>query len=154
MLGRDVGNEKAPEPSSATWHFDGRYKDDGNIDQFYSKLAIEDANTQKELYSDEIFVNKPLRYGGATIYQADWAIDRLQMFINGFPVVVPCKSLPADGGDRSWAAFLPLELVTAKDPAAVKQITKPKEGIVFIVQNMRNVQAKLSELFTTTALSR
>lgn len=116
------------------------YKDDGNIDQFYSKLAIEDANTQKELYSDEIFVNKPLRYGGATIYQADWAIDRLQMFINGFPVVVPCKSLPADGGDRSWAAFLPLELVTAKDPAAVKQITKPKEGIVFIVQNMRNVQ--------------
>ena len=28
-----------------------RYKDDGNIDQFYSKLAIQDARTQQELYS-------------------------------------------------------------------------------------------------------
>ena len=71
-------------------------------------------------------------------------------FVNGFPVVVPCKALPADGGERSysglvfgtcslkvfaicweqllhnsdlsiefelerWAAFLPLELVTAKE---------------------------------------
>lgn len=116
------------------------YKDDGNIDQFYSKLAIEDENTQKEVYSDEIYVNKPLRYGGATIYQADWGIDRLQMFVNGFPIVVPCKAVPADGGERSWAAFLPLELVTAKDPSTVKQISKPKEGIVFIVNNMRNVQ--------------
>ena len=131
-----------------------RYKEDGNIDQFYSKLAVEDAKTQEELYSDEIYVNKPLRYGGATppglifcllcclfarIYQADWAIDRLQMFVNGYPVVVPCKSIPADGRDRQWAAFLPFELVNAKDPSQVT-VTKPKEGIVFIVQNMRNVQ--------------
>jgi len=116
------------------------YKDRGNIDQFYSKLAIEDENTQKEMYSDEIYVNKPLRYGGATIYQADWAIDRLQLFVNGLPVVVPCRAIPADGGERSWAAFLPLELVTAKDPSTVKEIAKPKEGIVFIVNNMRNVQ--------------
>lgn len=71
-------------------------------------------------------------------------------FVNGFPVVVPCKALPADGGERSysglvfgtcslkvfaicweqllhnsdlsiefklerWAAFLPRELVTAKE---------------------------------------
>lgn len=52
----------------------------------------------------------------ARIYQADWAIDRLQMFVNGYPVVVPCKPIPADGRDRQWAAFLPLELVNAKVP--------------------------------------
>ncbi|CAJ1372255.1 unnamed protein product [Effrenium voratum] len=116
------------------------YKDDGTIDQFYSKLAIEDAKTNERLYSDEIYVNKPLRYGGATIYQADWGIDRMQMYLNGYPIVVPCKALPVEDGERSWAAFLPLELVAAKDPTTVKQIAKPKEGIVMVLNNMRNVQ--------------
>ncbi|CAE7567287.1 CCS1, partial [Symbiodinium pilosum] len=116
------------------------YKDDGTIDQFFSKLAIEDSKTSERLYSDEIFVNKPLRFGGGTIYQADWGIDRLQMYLNGYPIVVPCKSLPPDKGERSWAAFLPLELVTAENPTTVKQITKPKEGIVLVLNNMRNVQ--------------
>merc|ERR1711963_364512 len=69
------------------------YKDDGTIDQFYSKLAIQDSGNKELLYSDEIYVNKPLRYGGATFYQADWGIDRLQMYLNGQPVVVPCKPL-------------------------------------------------------------
>ncbi|CAE7876341.1 CCS1 [Symbiodinium sp. KB8] len=116
------------------------YKDDGTIDQFFSKLAIEDSKTRERLYSDEIFVNKPLRFGGGTIYQADWGIDRLQMYLNGYPIVVPCKSLPPEKGERSWAAFLPLELVTAENPTTVKQITKPKEGIVLVLNNMRNVQ--------------
>lgn len=33
-----------------------------------------------------------------------------------------------------------------EDPSAVKEVTKPKEGFVFIVQNMRNVQAGTTSL--------
>ncbi|CAE8629599.1 unnamed protein product [Polarella glacialis] len=115
------------------------YRDDGEIDQYYSKLEVQDSRTKEKLYSDEIYVNKPLRFGGATIYQADWGIDRLQMYVNGFPIVVPCKPIKEEG-QRSWGAFLPLELITAKDPSTVKKITRPSEGIVLIVSNMRNVQ--------------
>jgi len=116
------------------------YKDDGTVDQFFSKLKIEDARNNQILYSDEIYVNKPMRYGGATFYQADWGIDRLQMYLNGQPLVVPCKQLPPADGERSWAAFLPLELVKAKDPSSVKTVKNPQEGIVLVIGNMRNVQ--------------
>eukprot|EP00933_Yihiella_yeosuensis_P038299 TRINITY_DN32238_c0_g1_i1.p1 TRINITY_DN32238_c0_g1~~TRINITY_DN32238_c0_g1_i1.p1 ORF type:complete len:610 (+),score=127.75 TRINITY_DN32238_c0_g1_i1:67-1896(+) len=114
------------------------YRDDGEIEQYYSKLVLEDARSQEQLYSDQIFVNKPLRYGGATIYQADWSIDRLQVYVNGVALVVPCKQVPGDS--RSWGAFLPIELVQAKDPSKVQKISRPREGIVFVMSNMRNVQ--------------
>lgn len=116
------------------------YRDDGEIDQFYSTLVIENLKTKEELYRDEIFVNKPLRYGGATLYQADWGIDRLQLYVNDVALVVPVKSIPSNGGERAWGAFIPVELVTAKDPSNVKRLTKPQEGIVFVMSNMRNVQ--------------
>jgi len=117
-----------------------KYRDDGEIDQFYSKLVLEDAKTKDRLFNDEIYVNKPLRYGGATVYQADWSLDRLQLYLNGQQIVVPLKALPDETGARAWGAFLPEEFVTAKDPSSVKRISKPNEGIVLVVENMRNVQ--------------
>jgi len=116
------------------------YQSNGQVDQFYSRLVVEDIKSKERLYTDEIYVNKPLRYGGATIYQADWAIDRLQLYVNNFPVVVPLKKLPDSDGQRAWGAFLPLELVTSKDPGSVKKIAEPNKGIVLVVENMRNVQ--------------
>jgi len=124
------------------------YRDDGAIDQFYSKLAIEDAKTKERILNDEIFVNKPLRYGGATIYQADWAIDRIQLYLNGVPLVVPLKSIPDQGrggNDRTWGAFLPNELVLAQDPNSVKKIKNPNDGVVLVVENLRNVQVYTSD---------
>lgn len=115
------------------------YQEDGKIDQFYSKLTVEDAKTKQRLYNDEIYVNKPLRFGGATLYQANWGIDRLQLYLNGYPIVVPLKQLP-DREDRAWAAFLPEELVKAKDPSVVKQLSSVETGVVLVVENMRNVQ--------------
>jgi len=116
------------------------YRDNGQIEQFYSQLDVEDGRTKESLLKDEIFVNKPLRYGGATIYQADWGIDRLQLYLNGAQIVVPLKQLPDDGGGRAWGAFLPEELVTAKDPSTVRKIKNPNEGVVLVVENFRNVQ--------------
>jgi len=116
-----------------------KYREGGEVEQFFSKLTVLD-NAGGEVYQDEIYVNKPLAYGGATVYQADWGIDRLQLFINGRPVVVPLKPLPSQGAsDRSWGAFLPIEVLKAEDPNNV-QITRPQEGIVLVVENMRNVQ--------------
>lgn len=117
-----------------------QYRDSGEIEQFFSNIAVEDAQTSKRLYSDEIYVNKPLRYGGATVYQADWGIDRLQMYLNGVQIVVPLKQLPDDGGVRAWGAFLPEEFMTAKDPSTIKHISNPNVGVVFVVENLRNVQ--------------
>lgn len=117
------------------------YRPGGAVEQFYSKLALEDSRTKESLTKDEIFVNKPLRYGGATVYQADWGIDRLQLYIKGVPVVVPLKQLPdRDQSDRAWGAFLPKEILDAQDAGAVKKVKRSEEGIVFVVQNMRNVQ--------------
>ena len=36
-----------------------RYKDDGTIDQFFSKLAIEDSKTRERLYSPVNAVSQP-----------------------------------------------------------------------------------------------
>jgi len=116
------------------------YRDDGEVDQFYSKLSVQDGSTKEQLISDEIYVNKPLRYGGATIYQADWGIDRLQLYVNDAALVVPLKPVKGEGGLRVWAAFLPSELAFAPNPSIVKKITRPDEGIVLVTENMRNVQ--------------
>mmetsp|Transcript_109994 Transcript_109994/g.350283 ORF Transcript_109994/g.350283 Transcript_109994/m.350283 type:complete len:649 (-) Transcript_109994:126-2072(-) len=114
--------------------------DTGEVEQYYSKLVIENIKTKEKLAADEIYVNKPLRYGGATIYQADWSLDRLQLFIKNVPVVVPLKLVPDESGLRLWAAFLPLELLQAEDPGSVKTISKPDVGVVLVAENMRNVQ--------------
>jgi len=117
-----------------------KYRETGEVEQFFSKLTIVEKDTEEPIISDEIYVNKPLRYGGATLYQTDWSLSRLQMYIKGVPVVVPLKPLPPDGGSRQWGAFLPLELVTSPDPSSVKKIKNPNEGVVLVVENMRNVQ--------------
>jgi len=116
------------------------YRENGDVEQFYSQIAVEDAKTKNKLFGDEIYVNKPLRYGGATVYQADWGLDRLQMYLNGKPIVVPLKQLPDEGGSRMWGAFIPEEIVAAKDPSELKRISNTRDGIVLVVENMRNVQ--------------
>lgn len=115
------------------------YRPNGAVEQFYTKLALEDTRSKEQLTSDEIFVNKPLRYGGATVYQADWGIDRLQLYIRGVPVVVPLKALPdRDQNDRAWGAFVPKQILDA--PLSAKTIKRSNDGIVLVVENMRNVQ--------------
>mmetsp|Transcript_8593 Transcript_8593/g.15410 ORF Transcript_8593/g.15410 Transcript_8593/m.15410 type:complete len:610 (-) Transcript_8593:77-1906(-) len=117
-----------------------QYRAGGEVEQFYSKLTVRDQKSGEQMMQDEIYVNKPLAYAGATVYQADWGIDRLQMYINDRPVVIPLKQLPSEGAsDRSWGAFLPMEVITAEDPNKVTSVSST-DGLVLVVENMRNVQ--------------
>lgn len=123
-----------------------KYRENGEVEQFYSTLAVEDARTQKPLLENaEIFVNQPMRWGGATVYQADWAIDRLQLLLNGVPVVVPLKSVPDQGQGRSWGAVLPARLLQLKGVKALSAdkggaVKAVDESILLLANNLRNVQ--------------
>ncbi len=50
------------------------YRDDGSVQQYITKATLKDKNGN-ELLSDEIYVNKPMRYEGYTLYQhsTGWA---------------------------------------------------------------------------------
>ena len=117
-----------------------KYRESGEVEQFYSILTVLDQETGEKVFTDEIYVNKPLSYGGSTVYQADWGLDRLQLYVNGRALIVPLKSLPPQApGDRSWGAFLPAQVLETIDPNRPKS-TSNDDGIVFVAENMRNVQ--------------
>lgn len=56
--------------------FDIKYRDDGSVEQYITNGTLLDENGNS-LISDEIFVNKPMRYKGYTFYQnsTGWAVD-------------------------------------------------------------------------------
>eukprot|EP00929_Paragymnodinium_shiwhaense_P108578 TRINITY_DN74899_c0_g1_i1.p1 TRINITY_DN74899_c0_g1~~TRINITY_DN74899_c0_g1_i1.p1 ORF type:complete len:608 (-),score=122.85 TRINITY_DN74899_c0_g1_i1:61-1884(-) len=117
------------------------YRESNEVLQFYSDLIVQDKKTGNAVTQKEIFVNEPLRYGGATIYQADWAISRVQLFVNDVPILVPLKELPKkEDVAKSWAGILPGEIVEAKDPRTASGSLDRTKAYVVIVQNMRNVQ--------------
>lgn len=47
---------------------------DGSISQFYSDIVIQDKNGKK-LKEKTISVNKPMRYGGITVYQVKYKLN-------------------------------------------------------------------------------
>lgn len=83
------------------------YLPDGNIDQFYSDLSVLD-KTGEEVDRQTIYVNKPLKYGGVTMYQADWAIAGVRVRINKSPVLqLPMAQLDTGGQGRIWGTWIP-----------------------------------------------
>lgn len=83
------------------------YAPDGTIDQFYSDLSVVDEQNQ-ELDRDTIHVNKPLKYRGVTLYQADWSIAGVKVQLNNSPVLaLPMRSLQSVADGRLWATWLP-----------------------------------------------
>merc|ERR1712172_395228 len=73
-------------------------------------------------------------------------------YLNGRGIVVPLKSLPDQNGKRSWGAFIPIELVKANDPESIRKISNTQEGLVLVVNNMRNVQVYGSDKSLTGVL--
>ena len=53
------------------------YRDDGSVAQFESDLSVLDPATGVATKSQRISVNKPLRFGGVTAYQADYGMAAL-----------------------------------------------------------------------------
>lgn len=117
------------------------YSASGKVSQFYSDLSVVDL-TGKELDRQTIHVNKPLRYGGVTFYQANWDIAAVRFTLNQSPVLqLPLTRLQPKGSNSLvWGTWIP---------------TKPdlSEGITLITADLQGtfrLYDRDGKLITTT----
>lgn len=105
------------------------YTEAGDIDQFYSDLSVLDGEGQ-EVKRGTLHVNQPLKYGGVTLYQADWGIAAIRFRLNNSPVLqLPMAELETEGKGRLWGTWLP----TKPDlSAGISLIARDLQGTVFI----------------------
>jgi cytochrome c biogenesis protein len=83
------------------------YTPEGGIDQFYSDLSVVD-QVGKDIDQQTIYVNKPLRYRGVTIYQTDWGIAAVRVRLNNSPIFqIPMAQLDTQGKGRLWGTWIP-----------------------------------------------
>lgn len=83
------------------------YTPEGGIDQFYSDLSVVDKDG-KDVDQQTIYVNKPLRYRGVTMYQTDWGIAGVRVRINKSPIFqIPMALLDTPGQGRLWGTWIP-----------------------------------------------
>jgi cytochrome c biogenesis protein len=83
------------------------YTPEGGIDQFYSDMSVLDKEG-KNVDNQTIYVNKPLRYRGVTIYQTDWGIAAVQVRVNDSPIFqIPMAQLETQGNGRIWGTWIP-----------------------------------------------
>ncbi|HEY9609848.1 cytochrome c biogenesis protein [Allocoleopsis sp.] len=83
------------------------YTPEGGIDQFYSDLSVLD-QAGKEVDKQTIYVNKPLRYRGVTMYQTDWGIAAVKVRLNNSPLFqIPMAQLDTQGKGRLWGTWIP-----------------------------------------------
>lgn len=79
------------------------------VSQFHSDLSLFDLNG-RELMRKTIKVNDPLRYGGITIYQTDWALSALQVMKDDQgPFNLAMAPLQINGDKKLYGTFLPVE---------------------------------------------
>jgi cytochrome c biogenesis protein len=117
------------------------YSPSGKVSQFYSDLSVVDL-AGKELDRQTIHVNKPLRYGGVTFYQANWDIAAVRFTLNQSPVLqLPLTRLQPKGSNSIvWGTWIP---------------TKPdlSEGITLITADLQGtfrLYDRDGKLITTT----
>lgn len=112
------------------------YTPQGNIDQFYSDLSILDAQGQ-ERDRQTIHVNKPLRYGGITFYQADWSIAAIKVQINNSPIFrLPMAQLPTENQGRLWGTWIPIKPDLS---AGVSLLTRDLQGTLLVYDTQGNL---------------
>jgi cytochrome c biogenesis protein len=118
------------------------YKPDGKIDQFYSDLSVLDKNNQ-EVDRQTIYVNKPFRYGGVTMYQADWAIARLNARVNRSPVFqLPMALLDTGGKGKLWGTWVPTKPDLSE---GVSVIAKDLQGTVVVYDTQGKLVGSVRE---------
>jgi cytochrome c biogenesis protein len=105
------------------------YTPEGGINQFYSDLSVLD-NQKKEVDKQTIYVNKPLRYRGVTLYQTDWGIAAVQVQLNKSPIFqIPMARLNTNGTQRIWGTWIP----TKPDlSAGVSLLAKDLQGTLLV----------------------
>ncbi|GAC1451455.1 MAG: cytochrome c biogenesis protein [Chamaesiphon sp.] len=105
------------------------YTSEGQIDQFYSDLSVLD-NQKKEVDRQTIYVNKPLRYRGVTLYQTDWGISAIQFRLNNSPTFqLPMVQLATSGKGRIWGTWIPTKPDLSQ---GVSLVARDLQGTLFI----------------------
>jgi cytochrome c biogenesis protein len=104
------------------------YLPTGEIDQFYSDLSVLD-KTGSEVDRQTIHVNKPLKYKGVTMYQADWSVAAIALKFNNSPVLTfPVARLNIPNG-RIWGTFVPIK---PDGSDGVSLLVKDMQGLVLV----------------------
>lgn len=123
--------------------FDIKYREDGSEEQFFSNLSVLDGTTGAEVSRQIISVNKPLRWGGVTMYQTDWSMAAITLHATGSPMQpadgnsfnLPMASLEGNPGisGRIWGTFLPSEAAPSEDkaPRGVSILARDLQSVVF-----------------------
>ena len=118
------------------------YSADGHVEQFYSDLSVVNQDGE-ELAQKVIHVNEPLRYGGVTLYQADWTIAAVDVTLNNSPVLrLPLAEIDLPEGGKIWGTWIP----TRPDLTdGVSLVTKDLQGMVLLYTNTGEPLATLRE---------
>ena len=119
------------------------YNDNGDIDQFYSDLSVIEADGDGQnahtVLRKTISVNDPLRYDGLVVYQDTWALNSIEVSIDGDEVVLPMVKLDPSlfgvGGDI-WGAYLPLGSAPSSPTAAIG-VSNPSGGAVILARDFQ-----------------
>uniref|UniRef100_A0A7I4DV93 ResB-like domain-containing protein n=1 Tax=Physcomitrium patens TaxID=3218 RepID=A0A7I4DV93_PHYPA len=109
------------------------YRENGQVGQFHSDLAIVDPQDQI-VSSKTISVNDPMRIGGVTMYQTDWGISAVQLRVDGSqPYNLPMAGLQT-GDNKLFGSFLPLGDQGAADGKGISILARDLQTVVFYDQ--------------------
>ncbi|PSB01190.1 cytochrome c biogenesis protein, partial [Merismopedia glauca] len=108
------------------------YTPNGQIDQFYSDLSIL-GKEGEEVDRQTIYVNKPLKYHGVTLYQTDWGIAGVKFKINNSPILqLPMAPIKVANNARLWGTWMPIKPDLSE---GVSLLAKDLQGTLLIYDN-------------------
>ncbi|MCO5571364.1 hypothetical protein L7F22_025102 [Adiantum nelumboides] len=101
----------------------------GEVSQFRTDVSLFDLRG-REVSRKEISVNKPLRYGGFTLYQTDWGISAFQVRVDGegpFNLV----AAPLQKGDNKlFGTFLPLGDTGLTEAKGISMLARDLQSVI------------------------
>jgi cytochrome c biogenesis protein len=105
------------------------YTEAGDIDQFRSDLSV--LNYQgEEVDRQQIYVNKPLKHNGVTLYQTDWGISSVKVRVNNSPVFqLPMGVLRSQEKARIWGTWVPIKPDMS---AGISVLARDLQGTVLV----------------------
>jgi cytochrome c biogenesis protein len=114
------------------------YTPTGQIDQFYSDLSVL-GKEGKEVDRQTIYVNKPLKYRGVTLYQTDWGIAGVKFKINNSPILqLPMAPIKVANNNRLWGTWIPIKPDLSE---GVSLLAKDLQGTFLIYDNQGKLVA-------------
>ena len=118
------------------------YSEEGNIDQFYSDLALLD--NKGEVLSDKtIYVNEPLRYKELTYYQTDWSIVGVNLEIDKTKIIqLPLKLVTTSSNSRFWISSLQVPPITDSQKKEVLILLEDLTGKFQIYNSAKTIIAE------------